>query len=203
MGEPILLVTGTPGTGKTLVGRIITSNLGCRFIQTSPLLYRVGAVKPDPTGRHTSVVDWRLGLETIRRVAREEPSCIVAETLYPSLWMEAAEDSIAAIILLRCHPRELCKRLESRGWHPAKVAENCAAEALGSVAVEVDEWRHMVAEVDTTGKSPGEVAEEALSLLSEWRMGIRIDWLSVDEGLVEELTRWLSRVDSDKYGLVE
>ncbi|MEB3861093.1 MAG: AAA family ATPase [Desulfurococcales archaeon] len=199
MGEPLILVAGTPGTGKTSVGKALAGILGCSMLESSEVMKRLGAARPDPTGRHTMVVDPEMGVRAAREAARGAGGCTLVATLYPSLWMEAVEDMVAFILLLRTHPRILCKRLAQRGWPEAKVAENCAAEALGVVASEVREWWHMTVEVDTSHTTPKEAGLKALGLVEEWRTGVYIDWLSLDEGLVEDLTRWLSGIDLDEY----
>ncbi len=196
----IILVAGTPGTGKTLVSRILAGELGCRWESSSRLLIESGLAQGDPTGRHTLLAPG----EAVARASVLLPrGCLVLETVYPSLWMESpAAERIAFIALLRTHPLALCERLRSRrGWPREKVLENCAAEALNVVAEEAMPYSHETVEVDTTGRSPEESAEAVLEKAEEWDTGIRIDWLAVDEGLVEHLARWLSQVDLDKYRL--
>ncbi|MCE4602246.1 MAG: hypothetical protein F7C08_02385 [Desulfurococcales archaeon] len=198
MGEPLILVTGTPGTGKTSVGRFLASILGCTIVEGSEVMIRLGAAMPDPTGRHTMVVDPDKGIKAAREAVTGE-GCTLVATLYPSLWMDAVGELVPFILLLRTHPRTLCNRLSSRGWPEAKIVENCVAEALGIVASEIEEWWHMTVEVDTTRASPEEAGLKALDLVERWHTGVHIDWLSIDEGLVEDLTRWLSGINLNEY----
>ncbi len=195
MGEPVILVTGTPGTGKTALSNLLASFYECSTVNSSQALINAGAASPDPTGRYTMVVDWDAGVEAARRLIESIGGCVVVDTLYPSLWMEAVGDRVAVIVLLRCHPRELCNRLSARRWPWSKVAENCASEALGSIASEVVEWSDMVVEADTTGRSPQSTLDLVLDLIYSWRTGVHIDWLSIDESLVEDLSKWLPSVD--------
>jgi len=61
-------------------------------------------------------------------------------------------------VVLRLHPRELRQRLEARGYSEKKVRENVEAEVLDVILVEAVERCGSVSEIDTTSKSPEEVA---------------------------------------------
>lgn len=103
-------------------------------------------------------------------------------------------------MLLRVHPLELCKRLENaRNWPPDKIIENCLAEAFNEVANELLDYEHSVIEVDTTGKGARQVVEEITEDLIEWRTGINVDWLEMDPSLIDYISKWIERLDFDKY----
>ena len=101
---------------------------------------------------------------------------------------------VRGAIVLRCHPRELAGRLRRahRGNRGQRRA-NYLSEALDLVLVEALEGRLPVYEVDTTGRSIAEVAEEVdrrLRRRGRCRSG-EVDWLA-DPAVTEEL---LDRVD--------
>ncbi len=198
MGEPVIIVTGTPGAGKTSISLILSGLFSCAYVDSSEAFRAAGATVSDPTGRYTEVIDEDRARGVVVDTVVRVRGCVVVDTVYPSIWLEYLEEYTALIVLVRCNPRELCKRLYSRGWPPGKVLENCEAEAVGSIAWEVSPWSHMVIEVDTTGRSPGESVDLALDKLYSWSTGIYIDWLSIDEGVVEYLSR-LPRIDPNKY----
>jgi adenylate kinase len=84
-------------------------------------------------------------------------------------------------VVLRLAPSELRKRLETRGYSEAKIRENLESEALDVVLVEAVEFCNRVSEIDTTGKTPQEVADlvvKAIRKEIELEPG-QVDWLEV------------------------
>jgi adenylate kinase len=64
------------------------------------------------------------------------------------------------VILLRCHPKKLKKRLLGKKWSAQKVIENVDAEALDVILCEAVEI-HLpknIFEIDTTNRTITEVA---------------------------------------------
>jgi adenylate kinase len=196
----LILVTGSPGVGKSVVSEALSTTLGCSFIESTLFLKSAGALRADPSGRDSEVVDERLALESIRRFVLNEEGCFVVSSLHPTLWLNDLQERVIFVVLLRCHPRILLGRLESRGWSRAKVLENVIAESFNVIAEELLNYEDLVLEVDTSGKDVGELVEEILAKLDIWDTGIRIDWLSLDEGLVELVTRLVHELDLYKEG---
>ncbi|GBF09426.1 conserved hypothetical protein [Aeropyrum pernix] len=172
----LLLVTGTPGTGKTSVGRLIAEETGCRFVESSLLLEALGATSRDPTGRATLVVEWSAAVDRLRSL---DMGCWVVSTVTPSLWLEAVGLEVALAVLLRTNPIVLEERLKSRGWPEGKVVENVLAEAFGEIGWELVEqgFEASTIEVDTSTRSPREVVDEVFDKMERWDTGVRIDWL--------------------------
>ncbi len=194
----ILLIAGVPGTGKSTVSRELSIELECRHESSSELLTSLGLAVSDPTGRQTLLVD-RVGVEKGYKYLKEawREKCVILETVYPSLWIEIAEEDIPMILLLRTHPRTLLERLTmKKNWPRSKIIENVIAEAIGTVASELIPWEHMVFEVDTTSRSSSETIRELFNLIDKWRTGIRIDWLS-DPLVGDLLVKLESTMNSD------
>jgi len=140
-------VTGTPGTGKTTAVEHVETDLGVV---------------------HLNDVIEREGL-TERR--DEERDSLVADLDAVAAWLDGRQDAIVEshlahlfdadrVVVLRCHPATLEDRLAERGEDGAKVAENAESEALDLILAEAVE-RHgedSVYEIDTTDRSPAEVA---------------------------------------------
>lgn len=82
-------------------------------------------------------------------------------------------------IVLRLVPDRLGHRLRRRGYTEEKIRENMEAEALDVILVEAVELCKHVHEIDTTDKSPEEVAELIVKvILGEIELPPgRIDWI--------------------------
>jgi adenylate kinase len=88
---------------------------------------------------------------------------------------------IRDVVVLRCHPLELRRRLErGRRGRPADRDANAVAEAIDVVLREALVLGRRVWEVDTTGRSPTEVAalvERRLTHRGPTRRA-GVDWLA-------------------------
>jgi adenylate kinase len=165
---PVAL-TGTPGTGKSTVARLLARRY--RSAEVGALALRCGAGHRE--GRGAVLVDLRRLRSALRRSDRPAPDLLVGHLahLLP----------VRAAIVLRCHPGELAARLQ-RG-HRGSVADrraNFVCEATDIVLSEALEAGLPVYEVDTTGRTPRGVAREVarwLTTRGRPRFG-RVDWLS-------------------------
>jgi len=198
----VLIVGGTPGTGKTSISRILAQELGCTHESATSLLERVGGAIPDPTGRHTLLATAD-GIQRASRLLRNYLSggqCVIIETVFPRDWYDELDDVVLGVILLRCNPLELLERLRSKKWPENKILENVLSEAFNIVAESLlDVWYDTI-EIDTTAKPPARAAAETIDKLLEWRTGIAIDWLA-DNSIADKVVEWSSRLDRDKYRL--
>jgi len=95
-------------------------------------------------------------------------------------------------IVLRCHPRELARRLaRARRGTPREKNENLVAEATDVILLEAIGRGRRIWEVDTTGRSVDSVARDVRRRIR--RRGPpsygKVDWLS-DRWVSEHLLDW-------------
>lgn len=153
----IIAVTGTPGTGKTSVATLLADMLGYEYVAVNDVVNAASVeTRPDPD-RDTLAVD---------------PDNVVAE-----LQRVVADDAVLdghlshhfpadITVVLRCHPDELGTRLQNKGWEQDKIAENVEAEVLDVVLRQAVDQRDRVHELDTTGKTPEQVAEAVKKIVT-------------------------------------
>jgi len=99
----------------------------------------------------------------------------------------AHEMPVDIVIVLRCHPDELRKRLEKRGYGERKIRENMEAEAMGLITAEALSYygKDKVFEVDTTNKEVESSAEEVEHIIAtrDRKYLARINYM-------EEILKW-------------
>lgn len=140
-------VTGTPGTGKTTVTDRVETDLDT--VHLSEVIERENLITGTDEDRDTEVVD----VDALRKWFEGQTDVLVESHL-------AHELPADRVVVLRCHPEELERRLRERDEPAATVTENAESEALDvilSAAVDRHGLEH-VYEVVATDRTPEEVA---------------------------------------------
>jgi len=146
-----VVVTGTPGTGKTTVTERFDAALP--VIHLNAVVNEAGLTAGRDEDRDTAIVDMGAVADWLDANAPEE--AVVESHL-------AHRFPADRVVVLRAHPETIERRLRERGEPDATVRENAESEALDVVLAEAVE-RHgeaNVYEVDTTDRDPGAVAGE-------------------------------------------
>jgi adenylate kinase len=151
----IIAVTGTPGTGKTAVGRALAGKLGWRFIELNTLAREKKLYCGYDRARKTRIVDTEKIKNEVRKLAVKEKNLVV-ESHY------AHDIPNDLTVVLRCGIKDLRKRLSRKGWGRRKTEENIEAEIMEICKSEALEMGRRILEADTAGKRPEEVAGEIL-----------------------------------------
>lgn len=141
-------VTGTPGTGKTTATDLVETDLDP--IHLNEVIKSEGFSLGEDTERDTLVADMDAVEEWL-----DGDDLLIESHLAHQLPVEK-------VVVLRCQPEELERRLRERGEPDAKVQENAESEALDVVLSEAVEQHGLdaVYEIDATDRSPEAVATE-------------------------------------------
>ncbi len=172
-------LTGTPGTGKSSVARHLPSSWAP--IEVGALALELGTGRR--RGRSGVVVDLPATSRRWRRSGSEHHLLVghLAHLL-----------PVRTVVLLRCHPIELARRLaRARRGTGYDRAENVASEAVDVILTECRALRRRVLEIDTTGRTPRQVARELVRAVRSRGRRPRsppVDWLS-DPAVTDYLER--------------
>ncbi len=184
----IIVVSGTPGTGKTLLAKRLAEKLRACYVNLSNVVIEKKLYIEYDADRNTFVVDEERVREYLRRMA-QECELIIVDSHYGEI---SPKELVDKIIVLRLDPVELEKRLKDRGWSRNKIKENVQAEILGVCTVNAleEHGEDKVFEINVTGKSLEELVEEALDII-ENKKGKKeyIDWFSIKT--FKELERYM------------
>ncbi|GAA0286018.1 adenylate kinase family protein [Halobacterium noricense] len=148
-------VTGTPGTGKTTATEHLDTGLDIvhlnDVIQAEDLYTEVDEARDSKVADLDAVRDWLEGREDV----------LVESHL--SHLLDADR-----VVVLRCAPGELERRLIERGEPAEKAEENAESEALDVILSEAvrDHGKPNVYEIDTTDRDPEAVADDVAAVLA-------------------------------------
>lgn len=175
-----IVVTGTPGVGKHTNARIIADKINAEIIDINHVAIDNKAIS-EKTNLGLDVDVKRLA-KLLEKMLNTKRNLVVVGHLVPYVLKPEGVDMVA---VLRRSPYQLEKTLEERGYSADKVRENVASEILGTILYDSLKTfsRRIVAEFNTTGKSPNETAEEILSALQKKPrskpVSLGIDWLNL------------------------
>lgn len=146
-------LTGTPGTGKTSVANVLTKQ-GYAVVQ----LHRFAQKKKCTVGVDTKRKSQLIDVNRLNRIVKKETP--VDRLLFFEGHIAHLLKTMEKIIILRCHPNELKKRLKKKRWGMKKIMENVEAEIIDIILCEAVELHRAedIFEIDTTGKTANTVA---------------------------------------------
>jgi adenylate kinase len=188
-----ILVSGTPGVGKTAVSQKLASRLDAQYIGVTEFVKSENLITSVDEERKTLIADTEKVSKQLQKILDKSEGNIIIEGHYVVDVVPKKEVNI--VFVLRRDPHELKKVLEKRGYTEKKIWENLAAEIL-----DVCLWDAIsacgadkVCEIDVSGKTVEAVVEEMLQVLEkkkECSSGI-VDWLRKleNEGQLEEFLR--------------
>ncbi len=161
----IIAITGTPGTGKTKVAKELAKLLNYSYVELNKVAEEQGLVIGIDPERHSKIMD----TDKFDEIFIKDNSVVDGHLSH----LVQAD----VIVVLRTRPDILKKRLSKRRWRREKVMENVEAEIIGVCSSEACETGERIAEIDTTGKRPRQVAKSIKILINNNKDTKEIDWL--------------------------
>ncbi len=160
-----VLITGTPGTGKTTASKIAAKKLQSSLVAVNDLVNDEKLYTGHDPEKGYKVVD----LDALSRIIEVKLKDLNDNNLIIEGHLAHTfknDDLIDLVIVLRARPDILRKRLNKRGWADSKVQENLEAEALDICTFEAVEIHGAkVNELDTSDIDVEEVADVIVEII--------------------------------------
>jgi adenylate kinase len=157
-----VVVTGTPGTGKTSAVEILESSeefadFDLDVVHLNDLIREEDLWTERDDERDSLVAD----LDAVRERLDGRDDLLIESHLAHHLEADR-------VVVLRCHPEELERRLRERGESETKAEENAESEALDVILSEAVSERGVenVYEIETTDRTPEEVADDLAAVVA-------------------------------------
>ncbi len=190
MNKRVVLITGTPCTGKTTTSKILTVKLNAEYINLTDYAKTFGLTLEEDKERKTIIInEEKMRTQLVETINAADNVNIVIDGHYASSVVPT--EMVTKVFVLRRNPKELKKFMEKCGYVGTKMWENLSAEILDVCLIEaIQEQQGKVCELDITGKTVEEVVIEILDVLEKGKKcysGI-VDWLGMleREGLTDQ-----------------
>jgi adenylate kinase len=163
VGNIKIAITGTPGVGKTTISKKLAEKLGFRHIDITEVVkkYKLYSEKDEEMDSYV------INFDKLKKFLDDLDNVILDG--HVSHLLDADY-----VVVLRCNPEIVKKRLEERGYKQKKVMENVEAEILDVCLVESG---GSVYEIDTTDRDVEDVVDEIIDAIKnkKVRKGV-VDW---------------------------
>ncbi|MEM4221898.1 MAG: adenylate kinase family protein [archaeon] len=164
-----IIITGTPGVGKTTIGKAFAKKHNLPFVSVGSLV----------EGKRFTLKWLQKKLMNFEGVLESHLLC---EFYLP--------DSF--VFILRCSPKVLAKRLAKRGYSKKKILENLECEALDYCTICAEINYGKVFEIDCTKKSIRKIIEIMEKALEGKAESEKVDFSKV----LEDYPKFLKNVFS-------
>ena len=161
----IILITGTPGVGKTTVSSILVEKTGAYLVNINELVDEKHLYTGIDEERGYKIVDLDALFNEMNKIIEKvnAPDEYILVEGHLSHLFEHSD----MVIVLRANPDALRPRMETKGWGAAKICENIEAEAIDVCSYEAFEVHgDKVNEIDTSDIPPEHVADLIIDVIN-------------------------------------
>jgi adenylate kinase len=159
-----IIITGTPGTGKTTISKIVANKLKYPLIAVNDLIIEKHLYNGHDKQKGYKVVDMHKLSKEIEVVVNHSSEKIIIEGHLAHNF--GIDELVEIVIVLRARPQVLRERLNKREWTDSKVQENIESEALDICTFEAVEIHgKKVNELDTSNLTAEQVAGIIIEIL--------------------------------------
>lgn len=145
----IIIVTGTPGTGKTTYSKKLAIQKKLRYVDVKKLIEKEKLYSGFDKKRYAYIVDEKKLSKFLVKIIKKENNLVIDSHLSHYI----SPKHVDICIVTKCDLKTLEKRLKKRKYSKAKIRENLDAEIFDTSRIEALENGHNVKVVWTDKKT--------------------------------------------------
>jgi adenylate kinase len=190
MSKRVILITGTPCTGKTTTAKQLTAKLDALYINLTDYAKTYQLTQGEDKERKTIIIDEeKMRTKLAQTINSTDKTNIVIDGHYAAAVTPA--ELATKVFVLRRNPKELKQFMEKCGFEGIKLWENLSAEILDVCLIEAMLTQAgKICELDVTGKTVEAVINEIMDVLEKGKKCYAgyVDWLGMleREGLTDQ-----------------
>lgn len=143
-----IIVTGTPGTGKTTIAKEIAKILSAKYIDVHKLILNKNLPEGYDKSRKCLIVDEKNIKKEIETMIKRSDKVLVIDS---HLSHFISPKNVAKCIITKCSDlKELKRRLKRRKYSKDKIRENLDCEIFDVCLHEAEELGHDILIIDTS-----------------------------------------------------
>ena len=175
----VIIVTGTPGTGKTTFAKELAKAIGADYVNVTKYVSEHKLYSGIDRQRRTKIIDVQRTRRRLHKELKAARGLVVVDTHVPDGIVP--KEMVMLAFVLRCDPRILEGRLHAKKWKKSKIQENLLAEIIDScLIVTVKHYGSRKAvQLDTSRtKLKQTIALAKRSIQGKPSRELKIDWLT-------------------------
>jgi adenylate kinase len=153
----VIIITGTPGTGKTTVSKLLSKKLNGIYINIGNIV-RNGYFLGLDINRNSLIADIDKLQQFLDKMLCKIKKLAIIDSILPDI---VSSENVLLVVVLNTATKELYERLSKKGFEVRKIMENidaelckiCYQDAIETFGLE------LIFEIDTTDSDPNETVE--------------------------------------------
>lgn len=141
-----IVVSGTPGTGKTTLAKKLAEKINYKYIDVKRLITINKISKTYDKKRKCNIVDTTKLNKLLIKKIKSNPNIIIDSHLSHYI----PKKYVDLCIITKCNLKILEKRLKKRRYNKDKIRENLDCEIFDICFNEAKELKHKIIVIDTT-----------------------------------------------------
>jgi len=175
----VIIVSGTPGTGKTVFAKSLAHEINAQYISLANYATEHRLYSGVDRRRKTRIINVRRTRGEIRKLLSSASLPLVIDTHHPESIVP--NNAVRIVFVLRCDPSVLVRRLRNRKWGQEKITENVMSEILDYCFIKARSCyaRRKIMQLDTSRSTVKHSVSMAKNILAGGKLPIQtVDWLT-------------------------
>ncbi len=144
----VILVTGTPGTGKTFIAKKLAKKYNYIYLDINKVIVKFHLSEGYDKKIKSKLIDEKKLVNVLIKLIKIDPKVIIDGHMshyVPARYVEAC-------IVIKCDIKILKKRLQRRNYSKQKIRDNLDSEIFDIILNEAKSMKHKIYVIDSSEK---------------------------------------------------